>query len=164
GECRLLDDLVCPRQQRGWDRQSERLGRLEVDDQLELRRLLHWEVGRFGSPENAVDIRGSASRKILAVATVGHEPANLDEESRWKDCRQPLLGREGDDPAHARREGTDRQDPEGAWTFLHHPCKGRLDIIWALGRYRGERQAKPSRLTLHLRLTDGSEAGESRVP
>src|SRR5262245_23921619 len=76
---------------------------------------------------------------------------------------RPFLGSEADDPAHARCEGTDRQDPEGTWAFLHHPCKGWLDVIWALGCYRGERQAKPSGLTLHLRLTNGSETGESRV-
>src|SRR6266436_252331 len=146
-----LDHLIRPPQQRRWDRQAEGLRGLEVDDQLELRRLLDWEVGRLGSLENAVDIRGSASRKILAVATVGHEPANLDKESRWKDCRQPLLGSEGDDPAHPRCEGADRHDPEGTGAFLRHPCKGWLDVIWALGRYRSERQAKPSGLTLHLR-------------
>src|SRR5215813_7560449 len=93
-----LNHLVRPREEGCRNRQPKRLGRLEVNDQLELGRLLDWEVGGLGSLENAIDIRGSTSRKILAVATVGHEPANLDKESRWKDCRQPLLGSEGDDP------------------------------------------------------------------
>jgi hypothetical protein len=40
--CRhLLDDFVRPLQQRRRDRQPERLGGFEIDDQLELRRLLH---------------------------------------------------------------------------------------------------------------------------
>jgi hypothetical protein len=37
----LLDHLIGAQQQRLWDRQAEGLGGLEVDDQLELRRLLH---------------------------------------------------------------------------------------------------------------------------
>ena len=35
----LLDHLVGARDQRRWDRQSERLGGLEINDQLELGRL-----------------------------------------------------------------------------------------------------------------------------
>ena len=42
-----LDHLVRPQQQRRRDRQAERLGGLEVDDQLELGGLLDGEVGGF---------------------------------------------------------------------------------------------------------------------
>jgi hypothetical protein len=44
----LLDYLVRPRQQRWRDREAERLGGFEVDDELELRRLLDGKVGRSG--------------------------------------------------------------------------------------------------------------------
>jgi hypothetical protein len=37
----LLDQVVLPQQKRLWDRESERLGSLEVDHQLELCRLRH---------------------------------------------------------------------------------------------------------------------------
>jgi len=40
----LLNDLVRPPQHRLWDRQSERLGSLEVDHELELRRLLYGQT------------------------------------------------------------------------------------------------------------------------
>jgi hypothetical protein len=46
----LLDDLVRPQQERLRDRQAERLGGLEVDDQLELRGLLDGEVGGLCAP------------------------------------------------------------------------------------------------------------------
>jgi hypothetical protein len=36
----LLDDLIRPQQQRGRDREAERLGRFEVDDQLKFRGVL----------------------------------------------------------------------------------------------------------------------------
>jgi len=48
----LLDHLIRPLHQRLRDSEPERLGGIEVDDQLELRRLLDREVGRLGPPEN----------------------------------------------------------------------------------------------------------------
>src|SRR5215467_6250545 len=47
--CRSLDHLICPRQERLRDRQAERLSGLEVDDQLELRRLLDEEIPRLST-------------------------------------------------------------------------------------------------------------------
>src|SRR2546429_8091164 len=52
----LLNNLVCSQEQRPRDRQAERLGGLQVDDQLELRRLLDGKVGRFGTFEDSVHI------------------------------------------------------------------------------------------------------------
>ena len=43
-ECRLLDDLVCPRQERGGNREAERLGGFEIDVQLKPGGLLDWEI------------------------------------------------------------------------------------------------------------------------
>ena len=41
-----LDHLIRPLQERRRDRQAERLGRLEVDDQLILGRRLHGQIGQ----------------------------------------------------------------------------------------------------------------------
>jgi hypothetical protein len=57
----LLDELICPDQHRLRDREAERLGGLEVDDQLELRGLLHWKIRRLCAPEDSVHICGGAS-------------------------------------------------------------------------------------------------------
>ena len=43
----LLDHLVCGRQQRFRDGEAERLGGLEVDDEIEFGRLQHRQVGRL---------------------------------------------------------------------------------------------------------------------
>src|SRR6266849_6355239 len=45
---RLPNHLVRADQQRLWNRQPERFSSLEVDDQLELRRLLDGQIGRLG--------------------------------------------------------------------------------------------------------------------
>ena len=40
------DDLVGAREDQGWNSEAERTGRLEIDDQLECRRLLDRQIGR----------------------------------------------------------------------------------------------------------------------
>jgi len=51
----LFDHLVRGGEQRLRDVQPQRLGGLEIDDQLELGRLLDGDVTRLGTPENFVD-------------------------------------------------------------------------------------------------------------
>ena len=58
---RLLDHLIGQEEQRGGYRQPERLGGLEVDDQLELQRLLHGQLRGLGAFEDLVDVGGGAS-------------------------------------------------------------------------------------------------------
>ena len=53
---RLFDDFVGGSEQRRRHVEAERLGSLEVDHQLELRRLLDRQLLRFGSLEDAVDV------------------------------------------------------------------------------------------------------------
>src|SRR5215831_10402837 len=55
GQHALFDDLIRPPQHRLRDRQAERLGGFEVDDQLELSRLLDGEVGGLSALEDLVD-------------------------------------------------------------------------------------------------------------
>jgi hypothetical protein len=45
-----LDYLICPLEERLRDREAEGLRGLEVDHQLELRRLLDGEIGGLGRP------------------------------------------------------------------------------------------------------------------
>src|SRR5437016_5773856 len=52
----LLDHLVRLEQDRRGDGEAEGLGGLEVDHQLELYRLLHGEISRFGPLQDLIDI------------------------------------------------------------------------------------------------------------
>jgi hypothetical protein len=45
-----FDDLISPKEERRRDRQTDRLGGLEVDDQLEFGRLLDRQITRRGTP------------------------------------------------------------------------------------------------------------------
>src|SRR5215470_12505199 len=60
----LLDHLISARQQRRHDCQAERLRRLEVDDQFELRRLLDGKIGGPGALEDSIYVRGAAPRQL----------------------------------------------------------------------------------------------------
>jgi hypothetical protein len=69
-----FDHLICAGEDRLRDRQAERLGGLEIDDQLEPRRALNRQVGRLGTSENPADIdpdlaaRASTITKRKSVA------------------------------------------------------------------------------------------------
>src|SRR5215510_1974469 len=52
----LFDDLISAKQERLRDRQAERLGGLEVDDQIKFRGLLHRQVSRLRALEDLVDV------------------------------------------------------------------------------------------------------------
>jgi hypothetical protein len=54
----LLDDLIGPQQECLRDREPQRLRGLQVDDQLELGRLLDGKVGRLGALEDSVNVVG----------------------------------------------------------------------------------------------------------
>jgi hypothetical protein len=59
-----LDHLVCGSEELVRDRQTECLGRPEIDQELILRGLLHGEIARDGPTQNTVDIGGRASVQI----------------------------------------------------------------------------------------------------
>ena len=73
----LLDHLIRSRQHIGRDRQTNLLGRFEIDDQLELFRLLDREVRRFGAFQNLVHVDSSAFETLSIAVGIGHEAADI---------------------------------------------------------------------------------------
>jgi hypothetical protein len=57
-----LDHLIGAREQRRWHLEAERLRGLEIDDQLELGRLLDRKIGGFGALQNLVNVSCGAPR------------------------------------------------------------------------------------------------------
>src|SRR6516165_10014114 len=62
-----LDDLVGTGEDQWWDRQAERLGGFEIDDQLEGGRLLNRKVGRFGALQDLVDVVGRERNPLTGL-------------------------------------------------------------------------------------------------
>src|SRR5713101_6927850 len=89
-----MNHLIRPPQHRRRDRQAEGLGRLEVDDQLELRRLLDGQVGGLAAFQNLVHVSGGAPIIISKVRSIGHKAPGIDKLPPWVHCRQPGLGRQ----------------------------------------------------------------------
>src|SRR5262249_32340586 len=75
----LLNYLIRPQQQRRRDGETERFGGLEVDDELEFRRLLYRQIAWFGAFEDLVDIGRYTTGGGYGVRRIGNEPAHLRE-------------------------------------------------------------------------------------
>src|SRR5437899_12906231 len=71
----LLDHLIRPQQKRLRNRQSECLGCLQVDGQLELRRLLHGKIGGLGAFEDFVRVAPQVPEQRNEVCLIRHETA-----------------------------------------------------------------------------------------
>src|SRR5262249_31577886 len=92
---KLFDRFVGATKQRYWEGKSESFGRLEVDDQLGGRGLLHRQVSGFLPLENAAGIIASEAIGVGNVSSVAHQPAShyslaprVDSGHRIA-CRQP---------------------------------------------------------------------------
>src|SRR6516162_1417285 len=66
------------RGQRRRNLQPDRLGGLEIDDELEFRRHLHRKVSRLFAAKDAIDVLCRLAQSVLEVVTVADEPAGLD--------------------------------------------------------------------------------------
>ena len=61
----LLNHPIRPLQHIRRDRQADLLRRLQVDDEFELRRLLHRQIGGLRAFEDLVDVVGRARNRSL---------------------------------------------------------------------------------------------------
>ena len=73
--------------------EAERLGGLEIDDQLELGRLLDGQIGRLGALQDLVHLRSGTPVQVSIVRSVGHETASVHRFAEPGHRRQPILQR-----------------------------------------------------------------------
>src|SRR5262249_58231165 len=97
--------------------EAKRLGSLYVDDELELRRLLDWQLLRFGSLEDAVDVASCETALFGIIVTIGDQAARSRKIAAVKiNRRDTVLGRERNDEVpiyHVEYVG--HHDQPGPW-------------------------------------------------
>src|SRR6266852_9935521 len=72
---KLFDHLVGEDIKLRRNRQSKRIGSLAIEHEMEMRRLLDWNIARLRALENLVDERCGPVVEIGKVLTVTHEAA-----------------------------------------------------------------------------------------
>src|SRR5205809_822163 len=124
--CRLLNDLIRPPQQRLRDRQAKRFGRLEVDDQLEVRWLLDGEVGGLRALQNSVHKQSGPPPELRFVRPIAHESSGL--VGPVEHARDSVLG----DEVNYLRSVLNRQaihdEEERVGTLSSHRGEGPLEV------------------------------------
>ena len=85
-----FNDHIGKIEDRGRDRQADRLGGLQVDGELESRRLLDRQIGGRGPLQDLGDIAGREARVFHTIWAVAGEAAIGDTLRILEGCRQPV--------------------------------------------------------------------------
>ena len=119
----LFNQHVGAKQERLRNAEANRLGSLEVDDQLVFRRLLYGQVGWFGALEDFVDIGSGALNHIVEVRAVAHETARFHILLGPEHPRQPMLQCEGCEARAVRNVDRRQHDKKTGNMFSRHCCR-----------------------------------------
>src|ERR1700704_2084954 len=126
---RSLDHLIGPLQEGGRDRQAERLCGLEVDDEIELRRLLDGQVGGLGALQDSVNVDCSTSFHLGNIYSVGHEAAWTNEILELIDCGDPMRGRKIDNGLSMHEHKSRRRHQYSLVVILHHATERGSEFL-----------------------------------
>src|SRR5262245_8617839 len=73
----LINHLVGTREHGRWNSEAQGVGGLKIDHQLELRRLLDWQISGLCALENFFNVAGGATRKRQPVRPVANQASRL---------------------------------------------------------------------------------------
>src|SRR5207237_8277142 len=92
---------------------AELLGNIDVDDQLEGGRLLHWQVARPRALENFVYVGRGAALDVGHIRAVGQKRPDLHQPTRHADEDESILQTSIPDPMPLQRNEPGADDDEG---------------------------------------------------
>jgi hypothetical protein len=90
----LFDHLVNERQHGLRDAQPERLRGLDVDHELELGRLLNWQIAGVSALQDAIDVPCCLAELFRQIGTIGNEAARFRKDGTGIDRRDAGAGRQ----------------------------------------------------------------------
>src|SRR4029077_791670 len=157
-----FDHLVGAAEQRNRDRDAERLSGLEIEDQLDFRRLLDRQIGRFLALEDAAGIDAGQTICVANAGSVSYQTAGRRERAKLVDRRHRVTERQlGELWALIRKEWI-AADHKRACPQLGHGCKDCIEIA-AAARMQ-DMELQPEGAGLRLRVPRyGFGSGSCRV-
>src|SRR5262245_47809171 len=123
-----LDQLVGALVEVKGNVESERLGRLQVDDKLEFRRLQNREVGGLGAFEDLTTVGADLTIHAHTIGVVGHQPASFDSFAGGIARRNPIARSERRKLDAPACEEAVTSDVQGVGTVAREGGEGRLDL------------------------------------
>jgi len=90
----LFDHLVGAELDRRRQLDADRLGGLEVDDQLEFGGLLNWKIGRFRTVEYFDHVKSELTINGRGIYSIGNQSAGLGVGLKDEHGGEPLLDRQ----------------------------------------------------------------------
>src|SRR5216683_5328696 len=126
---RLLNQLIRPYQERLGDGQAEGLGGLEVDHQLELRRLLDGKVAGLCALEDLVDVGGGVAIHLETAHSIGHEAPGVHEVPRRIDCGKVVLRCQVNDTSEIALGQEVETDVDGIRALLDRGVKSAPQVL-----------------------------------
>ena len=125
----LLDHLIRSLEKRLRNRQSERLGGLEINDEFKSGRLLDWQIGRRGARENPADIGPSLVIHAGDARSIANQAAGRSEFTPKVDRRDRMARRQRHELVAPAGEKRVRADDERAGMELDEACEGGITLI-----------------------------------
>src|SRR5215468_12453711 len=114
--------------------ESERLGGLEIDDQLILGRSLHWEMRRLSTVEDAVNVIGCLAKLFDEIGTIRDQPARLCINAIVIDRWDAVAGGQRNDRFPICRVECARHHDEAASRIACLFGDNALDLILSVNR------------------------------
>jgi len=140
--------LVGGGQQRFRDGEAERLGSLEVDDEIDFCDLLHREVGGFVALENAPSIDASLAVPIADAAAIAYQAAGHSVLTIWEHRGQRMADRQRRDLFRVSVEEGTGANQDRANALLRKSCEGQFEIAIGGGIHDNELRAQRARRRL----------------
>src|SRR5262249_10036969 len=95
----LFNQLVGTSQQVTWHLETKRLRGCEIDEQLKVRWLYDWQVGRFFAFKNTANIETGSLKSVRLIGTITGQQAGSDTITRLRHCGERVPKRnKGDLP------------------------------------------------------------------